>query len=95
MSTIAGVGGSALLRGAATVVGSQGAVRLADAGYGEVGSVAISAIGGDQPIRTFRAEFSLRMSGGGCGHAGISAHCGAEGTSFLYGPLPELSLIHI
>ena len=29
------------------------------------------------------------MSGGSCGHAGISTHCGAEGASFVYGSLPD------
>ena len=77
------------MRGVATVLGSRGAVRLTDAGYGEMGSVVVSATDGDRPISRFIASFSLSMSGGSCGHAGMSKHCGAEGTSFLYGPLPE------
>ena len=71
---------------------SRGALRLTSAGYGEMGSVGVAAIDGDRPISTFRASFSLSMSGGSCGHAGLSMHCGAEGVSFVYGLLPEKAL---
>ena len=58
LTSIKGVGATATLRGAATVLGSQGALRLTAAGYGETGSVAVSAADGDRPISTFAAAFS-------------------------------------
>ena len=86
-STIVGVGTVATLYGTAQVVPSSGVVRLTSAAYDEKGSVVLSALDGDRPISSFSASFSVGMSGGSCGHAGISEHCGAEGMSFVYGPL--------
>ena len=87
-NTLEGVGATATLRGAAFVLGERGALRLTTAGYGEKGSIAISASDGDRALSRFTARFSVSMYGGSCGHAGISGHCGAEGMSFLYGLLP-------
>ena len=63
----------------AAVAPLRGGLQLTSSGYGETGSVVLAAIDGDRPLRMFTASFSVRMSGGSCGHAGISEHCGAEG----------------
>ena len=89
MTSIEGHGATATLRGAAFVQGARQALRLTTAAYGEMGAIGVAAHDGDRPLSRFTVSFSVSMSGGSCGHAGISAHCGAEGMSFVYGTLPE------
>ena len=42
-----------------------------------------------RPIREFRASFWVYMRGDQCGDTGVKGHCGAEGISFVFGPLPD------
>ena len=62
---------------------------LTQASRDEAGSIVLTALDDLRPIVEFRVSFQLYIRGGACGKAGIVGHCGAEGVSFVFGPLPS------
>ena len=55
----------------------------------QTGSVVLTAMDDLRPIREFRAHFRVRLRGEECGETGADGHCGAEGLSFVFGPMPS------
>ena len=55
----------------------------------QTGSVVLTAMDDLRPIRAFRAHFRVRLRGEECGETGADGHCGAEGLSFVFGPMPS------
>ena len=43
-----------------------------------------------RPVDAFDARFAASFSGGECGHGGSADLCGADGLSFVFGPLPDM-----
>ena len=90
-----GSGGSAMLLGSASVVPNSslagGVLQLTGADYGQQGSVVIAFDDDEVPVDSFDAHFTASFSGGVCGHGGNAQLCGADGLSFVFGPLPEVA----
>ena len=55
---------------------------------GQTGSLVLTVLDDLRPIHEFRASFQLFIRGDECGKVGVLGHCGAEGVSFVFGPLP-------
>ena len=96
-SVLVGGSVSAVLLGSAAVwrapvpwehePGWSSLLTLTQAAMGQTGSVVLTAMDDLRPMREFRASFRASILGNECGEAGVAGRCGAEGVSFVFGPL--------